>query len=277
MRAASSLLPVLLVEDDAADAEIVGRFVALAAPETYDLRRAKTVHEALETLRDEAFALILLDLRLPDSIENQTFAEIHGAAPDTPVVVLTGMGDEVDGARRVREGAQDYLVKGRFDAHLLARVMRYAIDRHGLVAEVAALRERERRDAELHALQALAQASTLDRKTPPLRQAAPALFADLERRFRGLLEVALDRSIYKQDKSGLGDALGVVVDDLIRADAGPKEVVEIYSSALKSELGAQTNEARGHALLEEGRLVVLEVMGALVKGYRQQAKGRQCP
>ena len=47
-----------------------------------------------------------------------------------PIVVLTGLNDEEIAMRAVEEGAQDYLFKGQVDGYLLARSLRYAIQRH---------------------------------------------------------------------------------------------------------------------------------------------------
>jgi len=50
-------------------------------------------------------------------------------APHLPIVILTGLDDETVAIRAVQEGAEDYLVKGQMDSNLLARAIRYAIER----------------------------------------------------------------------------------------------------------------------------------------------------
>jgi diguanylate cyclase (GGDEF)-like protein len=50
--------------------------------------------------------------------------------PEIPIIVLTSLDSEALALRVVREGAQDYLVKGQVDGKLLVRSIRYAIERH---------------------------------------------------------------------------------------------------------------------------------------------------
>jgi CheY-like chemotaxis protein len=77
--------------------------------------------------------LILLDLSLPDAHGLATVERTLAAAPRVPILVLTGLEDEVVGAAAVHAGAQDYLVKGRVDGAALVRAMRYAGERHRLL------------------------------------------------------------------------------------------------------------------------------------------------
>ena len=86
--------------------------------------------------------VVLLDLSLPDSQGLDTFVRVHTQVPGVPIAVLTGLADETVAALSLREGAQDYLVKGQVDGNLLVRSMRYAIER--MRAEEA-LRESEER------------------------------------------------------------------------------------------------------------------------------------
>ena len=77
--------------------------------------------------------LILLDLSLPDAHGLSTVERTLAAAPRVPILVLTGLEDEVVGAAAVHAGAQDYLVKGQVDGAALVRAMRYAGERHRLL------------------------------------------------------------------------------------------------------------------------------------------------
>ncbi|MCL6526031.1 MAG: HAMP domain-containing histidine kinase [Thermaceae bacterium] len=131
---------VLLVEDNPGDAFLV-RELLQEAGEEFWLEHVHSLQAALKQLGQDSFEAILLDLSLPDASGLEGIQTITQAAPEIPVVVMTGLADEGVARTAVREGAQDYLVKGRADGVGLARAVRYAIER--------ALRERERRLREL--------------------------------------------------------------------------------------------------------------------------------
>ena len=130
---------VLLIEDDPDDAELT--MAALGEIQSFRClgERAGSLHRGLDRLSRGAFDLILLDLGLPDSLGLNTFELTYGQYPDIPMIILSGLADEELAAKIVKEGAQDYLVKGRFDSHLLARAIRYAIERHKTGAELKSL------------------------------------------------------------------------------------------------------------------------------------------
>ncbi|MCK8518899.1 PAS domain S-box protein [Methanoculleus sp. 7T] len=73
--------------------------------------------------------VVLLDLELPGNRETALFDRLREAAPDVPIIVLTAVGDERAALRAMQCGAQDYLVKGKTDADLLSRAVRYAQER----------------------------------------------------------------------------------------------------------------------------------------------------
>ena len=85
--------------------------------------------KALGQVTDTAFAAILLDLSLPDAHGIEIVTRLHEAAPSVPIVIMSGNQDEALAIRGVREGAQDYLVKGRVESDVLVRSLRYAIER----------------------------------------------------------------------------------------------------------------------------------------------------
>lgn len=94
---------------------------------------------ALQRLSLGGIDLVLLDLVLPDSEGPVTFERCYAFAPDVPIIVLTGMEDEEAGVSTVQGGAQDYLHKGVVDENLLARSIRYAIERHRLLTALRSL------------------------------------------------------------------------------------------------------------------------------------------
>jgi serine phosphatase RsbU (regulator of sigma subunit) len=119
-------LRVLLVEDDDADAFLV-RELLDEANAAIDLSVATSLAEAVA--RIAGVDCVLLDLGLPDAQGLDGLRRLRASAQGAAICVLTGLGDEHIGADAVAEGAQDYLIKGQVDGVLLARAVRYAVER----------------------------------------------------------------------------------------------------------------------------------------------------
>ena len=118
---------VLLVEDNDDDALLIRESLSGTALE---IDRAERLSTALAQLTLGKFDAVLLDLSLPDAWGLETIRRLRREAGAVPIVVLTGLNDEEIAMRAVEEGAQDYLFKGQADGHLLARSLRYAVQRH---------------------------------------------------------------------------------------------------------------------------------------------------
>jgi serine phosphatase RsbU (regulator of sigma subunit) len=118
---------VLLVEDDPGDALIVRENLELAAPEIA-VDCVSSLAAALDFLPDDV-SCALLDLGLPDTVGLDGVRKLREKAPGLAVVVLTGRNDEQLGIAALGAGAQDYLVKGQVEPEVLARAIRYAIER----------------------------------------------------------------------------------------------------------------------------------------------------
>jgi PAS domain S-box-containing protein len=124
----TALLRVLLVEDNTIDARLVTGLLRSASA-SLQCRHVSQLAEALNYLETESTDVILLDLNLEDSAGYDTFYRVQQAAAKAAILVLSGSDDEELAIRTVREGAQDYIVKGSFDGRLLQRSIRYAIER----------------------------------------------------------------------------------------------------------------------------------------------------
>lgn len=125
---------IFLVEDDPVSAGITLRMLkeaGLAGAVT----TASTLKEGIAGLLLDGEEVVLLDMGLPDSQGLDTVTELCGKFPELPVIVMTGTDDESVGLEALKHGAQDYLVKGQFDDRELKRVIRYAIERKGLLNE----------------------------------------------------------------------------------------------------------------------------------------------
>jgi signal transduction histidine kinase len=122
-------LNILLVEDNPADADLLQEILDEAEETQWSLVHVERLQEALEFLQTGEFDVVLLDLSLPDKQGLETIAQTHATVPDLPIVVLTGLNDKTTALAALREGAQDYLVKGKIDCELLLRAVRHAIER----------------------------------------------------------------------------------------------------------------------------------------------------
>ena len=129
-------IKILLVEDNPGDVFLMHLAVREAGMGPVKLERVQRLRAAMERLERDAFDVILLDLALPDSQGLDTLARALEHASDIPIVVFTATEDEELGLEAVRQGAQDYLVKGQVDEKLLLRSIRYAIERHAQRAEL---------------------------------------------------------------------------------------------------------------------------------------------
>ncbi len=137
---------VLHIEDDAGEALLLREALRGGpTPSRHDPTRVATLDEGLAALRTGKFDVVLTDLGLPDSQGLATFRAIRQAYPAAPIVVLSGLDDELVALQALREGAHDYLVKGRYKGDDLNRVLRNSIARASIQTQLAAERKKAKR------------------------------------------------------------------------------------------------------------------------------------
>lgn len=136
-------LKVLLIEDNPGDVRLIQEMLTEAKDTVFHLTSANSLAEGLMQLRRAKFEIILLDLLLSDSQGLETFHAMQRKAPEVPIIVLSGFDDEALAMGAVQGGAQDCLVKGQLDSHLLVRAMQYAIERERAKKERQQLLARE--------------------------------------------------------------------------------------------------------------------------------------
>ena len=125
---------ILLIEDNPGDARLVE--VLLKESDLLDCKIVNytSLAEGIKAMEEEDdFAAVLLDLTLPDSRGFQTLEKLLEKFPNANVIVLTGLSDKSMGVNAVKAGAQDFLIKGMFDSDLLAKSLRYSIERSSVL------------------------------------------------------------------------------------------------------------------------------------------------
>jgi diguanylate cyclase (GGDEF)-like protein/PAS domain S-box-containing protein len=148
---------VLLIEDNPGDARLLREMLQEEGLYSSELLHADSMGRAEKILAEHAVDIILLDLGLPDAQGLEAVRRAHVVAPRVPLVVLTGLDDEVLAAQALQEGAQDYLIKGQITSSVgqvetrgLLRALRYAVERKNM--EDALFMETERAQVTLNSI-----------------------------------------------------------------------------------------------------------------------------
>jgi signal transduction histidine kinase len=123
-------LQVLLVEDNSGDARLLREMFGKESAGSFELTHVLHLREALRLLTKGGIDIVLLDMGLPDGHGLDTVRRARSAAPEVPLIVLTGLDDEALAAEAMKEGAQDYLIKGEIENRALPRALRHSIERH---------------------------------------------------------------------------------------------------------------------------------------------------
>ncbi len=122
---------ILLIEDNPGDARLVEILLEESDLDNCQIDNRTTLAAGLEALKEsDGYTAVLLDLTLPDSRGFETLELLLGQFPNNNVIVLTGLNDKSLGIKAVQAGAQDFLVKGAFDAESLSKSLRFSIERN---------------------------------------------------------------------------------------------------------------------------------------------------
>jgi PAS domain S-box-containing protein len=129
-------IKVLVIEDNPGDARLIEEMLREADRFIDEIVVASRLSEGIEQIEANAFDAALVDLSLPDSTGIATCQRIAATFPDLPITVVTGHDDPSLALEALQSGAQDYVVKGKFSGSELSRTVRYAIERHRMLAHV---------------------------------------------------------------------------------------------------------------------------------------------
>ncbi len=142
MASSNPPLKILLIENDPAAAAQIRKALTVGGGGSFNVKWVRQLPGSLELLKKKGIAAVLLDLSLPDRQSIETFDKLFAAAPDVPILILSGNNNEALAKKVVGRGAQDNLLPDHLDSYSLPRAVLHAIERKA--AEDALYIEKER-------------------------------------------------------------------------------------------------------------------------------------
>ena len=222
----SEPIRILHIEDNSWDRRIISDILSRQQSPPFVLSTAGTLSEGLAGIRSNPPDIVLLDLNLPDSEGLQTFRAVAECLSHEPVVICSAVDDEETAVRALKEGAQDYLTKGKITPDILVRTLRYALERKRIEDSLRAARDSlERRVRERTA--DLESANERLTREAAERLRAEASLRESEHKWRNLFETSTDaviiastdRDSFEVNRAGL-ELFGFGEDDIATRHPG---------------------------------------------------------
>lgn len=269
---------LMMIDDNEDDFIIMRELLAEIPGDAYHIDWASNFEDGWQSLKETTHDLYLIDQNLDgpnEGIELLELAKTNGIR--VPMIILTGQSNRELETKTISTGADDYLVKGQFNSQLLERSLRFAIERTRLINELEETKQREAQLRELNSLKRLSSPDPQNEITKQafgirsLKQVDPSVFSDLVYRYSELLDLALDQRTYRVDHD-LTDKIQEISNELGFYSCSPRDVIELHTESMQLRLSEKTPK-KSQAYVEEGRLLLLKLMGHLVLFYRHYYPG----
>jgi len=252
-------IQLLVLEDNPGDARLIKEQLAVFPAASFEITFAARLDEALRHLGERHFDVVLTDLHLLDSQGLATVNAVRRRSNGAAVLVLSGSGDDPLAAQAVREGAQDYMVKGEVTPKGLGRALCHAIERKKLELRlrevVTGLEQRVReRTAALEQYNARLAAEVGERRAAEARaRQIGSLYAILGEVNEAIAQAADERELFRRACRAIGAQEGYVaagfgIVDAARGAIASGLVVEGFEEIARSlpvSLDPSRPEGRG--------------------------------
>lgn len=134
---------VLLVDDDEDEYIITRRIISEIVGRQHLLDWAATYDQGLTLIEECNHDIYLIDYRLDEKTGLDLLQEANARGCSQPMILLTGQEDREVDLQAMKSGAWDYLVKGRIDAPILERAIRYTLE-HRKVLDIILESQKQR-------------------------------------------------------------------------------------------------------------------------------------
>jgi signal transduction histidine kinase/DNA-binding response OmpR family regulator len=131
-------IPILIIDDNYDDAAILERYVKGYKDFDIVVEHYTDFNEALDKLTQGKFDLVFLDNRLRGgTTAKEVMEKFDTEQIDTPVVIITGQGDQQTAVELMKMGAYDYITKDSLASDTVKKTIRHATERHNLIVRQA--------------------------------------------------------------------------------------------------------------------------------------------
>ncbi|MBW2466878.1 MAG: response regulator, partial [Deltaproteobacteria bacterium] len=137
---------VLTVDDDEFVREILAAYLEDSG---YEVLQAENGLLGLEKFRSEKPDLVMLDLRMPEMDGLEVLGHITNESPETPVILVSGMGTIGDAIKALKLGAWDYIAKPIHDMGVLEHAVSKALERAEFIEQRKKYREHLEKEVEI--------------------------------------------------------------------------------------------------------------------------------
>ena len=208
---AQPALRLLIVEDDLRSATSLRELLEESRKPRFEVQHVTSAAAAVETLRTAPIDIVILDLGLPDARDLEALVRLEATVHEIPVIVLTGRSDDSLAIDALHFGAEDFLQKGSFNFPSLIRSIRYAVERHRGIRDLARMKtELESVNRDLERLTLIDPLTELLNRRG-LQQALTREIQHLGRGHSTSAALIVDLDDFKQINDRLGHAAGDVV------------------------------------------------------------------
>ena len=220
---------ILIVDDEEMIRETLKDIIT---NEGYKVEEAKEGEEAVNLVKKNNFDCVLLDIKMPKMDGMEVLGHIKTMAPETPVVMITGHGDEESAFEAAKKGAYDFITKPP-DLNRLLVTVRNALDRANLITERNALKQQVSKTREI-----IGDSAAISRIKETIEKVAPTDARVLITGANGTGKELVARWLH--EKSSRSDSSLVEVN----CAAIPSELIE--SELFGHEKGAFTSAVKRH-------------------------------
>lgn len=127
---------VLIVEDTRLNIKMLQDMLQKASMMNFEYESVNSLNDTFSIITKNHYDAVLLDLNLPDSMGIDTLKAVKKKLSTVPIIIITGAYEENVGVKAIAHGAQDYLVKGKFDQYTLEKSINFSIERMKIEEEL---------------------------------------------------------------------------------------------------------------------------------------------